>query len=150
VPGTLKKITQQAAGNWTQRDSKRQKTDCKTRADLKAYKKLIHVEQAFRVIKTHSLEIRPVFHHLDHRIQAHVFLCMLSYYLQWHMNQRLSDVYQNDGSGKNRRWTFLQVIERLKSIRSQTVRLGDTDLPNVISVPDEEQRMLLDALKIRL
>jgi len=116
----------------------------------KTYKKLIHVEQAFRVIKTHSLEIRPVFHHLDHRIQAHVFLCMLSYYLQWHMNQRLSDVYQNDGSGKNRRWTFLQVIERLKSIRSQTVRLGDTDLPNVISVPDEEQRMLLDALKIRL
>src|SRR3990167_4061077 len=116
----------------------------------KAYKKLIHVEQAFRVIKTHSLEIRPVFHHLDHRIQAHVFLCMLSYYLQWHMNQRLSDVYQNDGSGKNGRWTFLQVIERLKSIRSQTVRLGDTDLPNVISVPDEEQRMLLDALNIRL
>ena len=98
-----------------------------------AYKKLIHVEQAFRVIKTHSLEIRPVFHHLDHRIQAHVFLCMLSYYLQWHMNQRLSIVYQNDGKGKNRRWTFLQVIERLKSIRSQTVRIGNIDLPNVIS-----------------
>jgi len=116
----------------------------------KAYKKLIHVEQAFRVIKTHSLEIRPVFHHLDHRIQAHVFLCMLSYYLQWHVNQRLSEVYQNDGTGKNRRWTFLQVIERLKSIRSQTVQIGSIGLPNVISTPDKEQKMLLDALRLKL
>jgi len=116
----------------------------------KAYKKLIHVEQAFRIIKTHSLEIRPVFHHLDHRIQGHVFLCMLSYYLQWHMNQRLSDVYQNDGEGENRRWTFLQVIERLKSIRSQVVRLGDVELSNIISTPDEEQKMLLEALRLRV
>ncbi len=116
----------------------------------KAYKKLIHVEQAFRIIKTHSLEIRPVFHHLDHRIQAHVFLCMLSYYLEWHMNQRLSIVYQNDGNGKNRRWTFLQVIERLKSIRSQTVSLGNIKLPNVISTLDGEQQMLLDALRLKL
>jgi transposase len=116
----------------------------------KAYKKLIYVEQAFRVIKTHSLEIRPVFHHLDHRIQAHVFLCMLSYYLQWNVNQKLSKIYQNDGVGKNRRWTFLQVIERLKSIRSQTARLGDINLPNVISVPDQEQKMLLDALGVKL
>jgi transposase len=116
----------------------------------KAYKKLIHIEQAFRVIKTHSLEIRPVFHHLDHRIQAHVFLCMLSYYLQWHMNQRLSDIYQNDGTGKHRRWTFLQVIERLKSIRSQTIQVGDIDLSNVISTPDNEQKMLLDALSLKM
>ncbi|MGA8164218.1 MAG: hypothetical protein WB791_04235, partial [Waddliaceae bacterium] len=116
----------------------------------KAYRKLIYVEQAFRVIKTHSLEIRPVFHHLDHRIQAHVFLCMLSYYLQWHMNQRLLDIYQNDGTGKHRRWTFLQVIERLKSIRSQTVQIGGIDLPNIISTPDKEQTMLLDALRLKL
>jgi transposase len=47
----------------------------------KAYKKLIHVEQAFLVIKTHSLKIRPVFHHLDHdhRIQApRIFVYALS------------------------------------------------------------------------
>lgn len=115
----------------------------------KAYKKLIHVEQAFRVTKTHSLEIRPVFHHLDHRIQAHVFLCMLSYYLQWHMNHRLLDIYQNDGAGKDRRWTFLQVIERLKSIRSQTVHVGGIELSNVIPTPDREQIMLLDALRLK-
>lgn len=112
----------------------------------KTYKKLIHVEQAFRVIKTTSLEIRPVFHHLDNRIRAHVFLCMLSYYLQWHMNQRLSDTYLNDGKGKHRRWSFQQVIERLKSIRCQTVKIGGVNLPDVISAPDKEQIMLLKAL----
>lgn len=115
-----------------------------------AYKKLIHVEQAFRIIKTHSLEVRPVFHHLDRRIQAHVFLCMLSYYLQWHMNQRLASVYENDGKAQHRRWTFLQIIERLKSIRSQVVQMGGVNLPNVISVPDKEQKMILDALGLKL
>ncbi len=116
----------------------------------KAYKKLIHVEQAFRIIKTTSLEIRPVFHHLDARIRAHVFLCMLSYYLQWHINHRLSNVYLNDNKGKHRRWSFQQVIERLKSIRSQTVNIGNVNLPNVISTADKEQKMLLEALGTEL
>ncbi|MGA8164861.1 MAG: hypothetical protein WB791_07555, partial [Waddliaceae bacterium] len=62
----------------------------------------------------------------------------------------LLDIYQNDGTGKHRRWTFLQVIERLKSIRSQTVQIGGIDLPNVISTPDKEQKMLLDALRLKL
>ena len=66
------------------------------------------------------------------------------------LNQRLFDVYQNNGTGQNRRWTFLQVIERLKSIRSQTVQIGGIDLPNVISTPDKEQKMLLDALQLKL
>jgi transposase len=116
----------------------------------RTYKKLIHVEQAFRVIKTTSLELRPVFHHLDDRIRAHIFLCMLSYYLEWHMNQRLSDIYLNDGKGENRRWSFQQIIERLKSIRSQTVRIAGIEIPDVISTPDEEQNMLLKALCVSL
>jgi len=115
-----------------------------------AYKKLIHVEQAFRVIKTTSLEIRPVFHHLDKKIQAHIFLCMLSYYLQWHMNKMLSNIYQNDGVGQHRRWSFSQVIERLKAIRSQTAQIGDISLPEVISILDKEQKMLLEALGLKL
>ena len=112
----------------------------------KTYKKLIHVEQAFRIIKTTSLEIRPVFHHLDKRVRGHIFLCMLSYYLQWHMNQRLSAVYENDGSGENRRGTYQQVIERLKGIRSQEVTIGGVNVSDVISEPDKEQKMLLKAL----
>ncbi|MGA2499845.1 MAG: IS1634 family transposase, partial [Tepidisphaeraceae bacterium] len=43
------------------------------------YKDLIHVEQAFRNLKTVSLEMRPFYHHLDDRLRAHVFVCMLAY-----------------------------------------------------------------------
>jgi transposase len=54
------------------------------------YKKLELVEQAFRQIKTVQLEVRPVYHKLDRRIRSHVLLCMLAYYLEWHMKQRLT------------------------------------------------------------
>jgi transposase len=49
------------------------------------YKSLTRVEQAFRNMKTFSLEMRPIHHKTDQRIRAHVFLGMLAYYLQWHL-----------------------------------------------------------------
>ena len=52
-----------------------------------SYKSLALVEDAFRNLKTVQLEIRPVYHKTDDRIRAHVFLCVLAYYLQWHMNR---------------------------------------------------------------
>jgi hypothetical protein len=59
---------------------------------VNAYKSLTFVERAFRNLKTVQLEIRPVYHKTDERIRSHVFLCMLAYYLQWHMEQRLAAV----------------------------------------------------------
>ena len=56
---------------------------------VRTYKNLSVVEQAFRNLKTVSLEIRPVYHKKDDRIRSHVFLCVLAFYLQWHMQQRL-------------------------------------------------------------
>lgn len=56
---------------------------------VEAYKRLSQVEYAFRSMKTTLLEIRPIYHWNDHRIKTHVFICMLSYYLQWHLRQRL-------------------------------------------------------------
>ena len=73
---------------------------------VNAYKSLTFVERAFRNLKTVQLEIRPVYHKTDGRIRAHVFLCMLAYYLQWHMEQRLAPLFEADGVGENRRWTF--------------------------------------------
>ena len=55
-----------------------------------SYKSLALVENAFRNLKTVQLEMRPVYHKTDDRIRAHVFLCVLAYYLQWHVNQRLA------------------------------------------------------------
>ena len=50
-----------------------------------AYKRLAHVERAFRSLKTLDLYIRPIHHRLEDRVRAHIFLCMLAYYVQWHM-----------------------------------------------------------------
>ena len=54
---------------------------------VRAYKDLSTVERAFRCLKTVDLKIRPIFHWLDDRIRAHVFLCMLAYYVEWHMRE---------------------------------------------------------------
>lgn len=55
-----------------------------------AYKSLSRVERAFRSMKTVDLKVRPIHHHLEDRVRAHVLLCMLAYYVEWHMRQRLA------------------------------------------------------------
>jgi hypothetical protein len=59
-------------------------------ATVRSYnnKSLALVERAIRCIKTVDLHVRPVYHRLADRVRAHVFLCMLAYYLEWHMRQR--------------------------------------------------------------
>jgi len=65
-------------------------TQSDTAATVRAYKSLAGVEHAFRSMKTVDLELRPVFHWTAPRVRAHVLLCMLAYYLEWHMRQRLA------------------------------------------------------------
>jgi hypothetical protein len=65
-------------------------------AAVAAYKSLSRVERAFRSLKTVDLDIRPVFHHRAPRVRAHVFLCMLSYYLEWHLRTRLAPMLYDD------------------------------------------------------
>ncbi len=59
-------------------------------ATVRAYKTLSGIEHAFRSLKGVDLELRPVFHWTASRVRAHVLLCMLAYYLQWHMRQSLA------------------------------------------------------------
>jgi len=61
-----------------------------------AYKDLANVERAFRCIKTIDLEVRPIHHRLADRVRAHVLLCMLAYYLEWHMRQDLRPIIFED------------------------------------------------------
>ncbi|MFH1111024.1 MAG: IS1634 family transposase, partial [Planctomycetota bacterium] len=112
-----------------------------------AYRQLALVDRAFRQLKTVALEIRPVYHHLDQRIEAHVFLCMLAYYVQWHMQQKLAPLFAADGSGEDRRWTWAGVLERLKGIRRQTVTMKGTAV-TLTSRPDDEQEELLKLLEV--
>ena len=65
-------------------------------ATVRNYKSLSLVERAFRCLKTVDLQIRPVYHWLADRVRAHVFLCMLAYYLEWHMRQRLAPMLYDD------------------------------------------------------
>ncbi len=63
---------------------------------VRAYKDLSKVERAFRCFKGVDLKVRPIYHWLDERIRAHVFLCLLAYYVEWHMRQRLAPVLFDD------------------------------------------------------
>ena len=115
---------------------------------VRNYRKLINVEQAFRNLKTVQLEIRPVYHKTDARVDCHVFLCMLSYYLMWNMKQRLKPLMDSDVEGKNKEYTFDYVIEVLKSIRKEIVEFSGVE-SEVISELDEEQRKIAEFLEIK-
>jgi hypothetical protein len=52
---------------------------------VRSYKSLSDVERAFRSLKTIDLHMRPIHHWLEKRVRAHIFLCMLAYYVEWHM-----------------------------------------------------------------
>ena len=54
---------------------------------VRNYKALANVERAFRSLKTIDLKIRPIHHRTADRVRAHIFLCMLAYYVEWHMRE---------------------------------------------------------------
>jgi transposase len=65
-------------------------------ATVRAYKNLAAVERAFRSLKTVDLEVRPIHHRRADRVRAHVLLCMLAYYLEWHMRKVLKPILFDD------------------------------------------------------
>jgi len=67
-----------------------------TRAVVRAYKQLKVAERAFRQMKSPEIEIRPIYHHLETRVRAHVFLCMLAYYVAFELRERLGSLLFTD------------------------------------------------------
>ncbi len=63
---------------------------------VRAYKTLSHAEQAFRNLKGPELELRPINHRLEQRVRAHAFLCMLAYYLEWHLRSAWAELLFDD------------------------------------------------------
>lgn len=113
------------------------------------YKGLMRVEQAFRSMKQVQLEIRPVYHKTDDRIRCHVFICMLAYYVMWHIKQRLGVLFETDGKGKNRRYTFESVMEILKCIRKDAVVICGIE-SCVITTPTDLQQRILQLLEVTM
>ena len=73
---------------------------------VRSYKNLTQVERAFRSLKGIDLLIRPIWHHTEDHVRAHIFLCMLAYYVEWHMRKALApllfDDEELDGNRKKR------------------------------------------------
>jgi hypothetical protein len=63
---------------------------------VRSYKRLAQVERAFRVLKSLALEIRPIHHHLAGRVRAHVLVCLLAYYVEWHLRRALAPLLFTD------------------------------------------------------
>ena len=70
---------------------------------VRAYKSLGNVEKAFRTFKGVDLSVRPIYHRLENRVRSHVLLCMLAYYVEWHMRQALASLLYVDGDLQHNR-----------------------------------------------
>ncbi len=89
---------------------------------VQAYKNLSAVERAFRSLKTVDLKVRPIFHWLADRVRAHVFLCMLAYYVEWHMRQALAPILFDDhdkAAAEKQRASIVAPAQRSPSAESK-------------------------------
>src|SRR5216684_3880644 len=102
-------------------------------ATVRSYKSLSLVERAFRCIKTVDLQIRPVYHWRAERVRAHVFLCMLAYYLEWHMRQRLAPMLYDDTDKDAAETLRASVVTKAQrspaAVTKQTTGRTDDGLP---------------------
>jgi transposase len=68
-----------------------------TAADsVRSYKRLGLVEQAFRCLKGIDLLVRPIYHRTAERVRAHILLCLLAYYVEWHLRQAWASLLFED------------------------------------------------------
>lgn len=79
-----------------------------------AYKKLSEVERAFRTFKSVDLKVRPIHHREEEMVRAHIFLCMLAYYVEWHMREALAPMLFVDEEKEKARSDRLSVVEPVR------------------------------------
>ena len=104
-----------------------------TASTVGAYKRLAAVERAFRSLKTVDLYVRPIGPRLAERVRAHVFLCMLAYYVEWHMRQALAPLLFDDddkAAGEARRASVVAPAQRSPRAQRKTrTQRTDDDMP---------------------
>ena len=82
---------------------------------VRSYKRLAQIERAFRSLKTVDLKVRPIHHRTADRVRAHVFLCLLAYYVEWHMRRALAPMLFEDddpAAGEARRRSVVAPAQR--------------------------------------
>ena len=146
---------------------------------VRHYKELATVERAFRSLKSVDLKVRPIHHHLEDRVRAHVFLCMLAYYVEWHMRRALAPMLFDDhdpAAGQALRSSIVAPARRSPSAEDKTQNKRTADgLPvhsfqtllqdlrtialnkvqmndatfDMVTAPTPVQQRALDLLKVR-
>ena len=100
---------------------------------VRAYKDLSKVERAFRSLKTVDLKVRPLHHRRADRVRAHVLLCMLAYYVEWHMRRALAPLLFDDhdpAAAGRERASIVAPARRSPAARAKAARKRtDDDLP---------------------
>ncbi len=112
---------------------------------VRAYKSLSRVERAFRSIKTVDLKVRPIHHRLPQRVRAHIFLCMLAYYVEWHMRRSLAPLLFDDQypeRGETLRDSVVAPAQRSPEAKSKAATKTNQD-----GIPVHSFRTLLEDLK---
>jgi transposase len=118
--------------------------DLPAEAAVSAYKSLAVVERAFRSLKTVDLHVRPVFHWNAQRVRAHVFLCMLAYYVEWHMREKLKPMLFDDEYIEQARAARPSPVA--KAQRSEQAKAKDASRRTEDGLPVHSFRTLLDDL----
>ena len=109
---------------------------------VRGYKNLAKVERAFRSMKTLDLNVRPIHHHLEDRVRAHIFLCMLAYYVQWHMAEAWRPLlFSDEDQAAKATRDPVAPAQRSKAAKKKIARRTTED-----GAPIHSFRTLLDSL----
>jgi len=109
---------------------------------VKSYKSLSKVEQAFRCCKSIDLKVRPIYHYSERRVRAHIFLCMLAYYVEWEMRQKLAPMLFAEEEEE----TVLTEEKVLRYQASEKARRKSSKKKNDLEEPVHSFQTLLDDL----
>ena len=111
---------------------------------VNAYKSLSGVEQAFKNLKTVHLETRPMNHKTDKRIKAHVFICMLAYYLLWHLNRAMEPIYKDYTE-----YTHKHIIDVMKNLQKFKMTIAGI-VTDTVMKPTKFQQEIIDAVSVTI
>ncbi len=109
---------------------------------VRAYKDLAKVERAFRCLKTVDLKVRPIYHWTENRVRAHVLLCMLAYYVEWHMRKKLAPLLFEDDDKKATESSRQSIVRPAE--RSERAKVKDITKKTANGQPVHSFRSLLD------
>jgi transposase len=99
---------------------------------VRSYKRLTLVEQAFRCLKGIDLLVRPIYHHTAERVRAHILLCLLAYYVEWHLRQKWEPLLFEDEElalDRNRRDPVAPAKASKSALQKKKTKLNPDGLP---------------------